>query len=161
MVQVLKRDGSSVPFNPNKIISAISKAGDVDESLKQSIAQDIEKLAEKTQSISVEDIQDEVELRLMNSPYRKVAREYVRYRYKRELVRQNNNMERNVLEIINVKNEYVNGENSNKNPQIFSTQRDYIAGEVSKDITLKMLLPENIVKAHKDGIIHFHKRIVA
>lgn len=154
---VIKRDKTQVPFNPDKIISAISKAGEVDEQFKSQIAKEIEQLGD---TLSVEEIQNIVEERLMASPYQDVARNYIRYRYKRELVRQSN-LDRNVLEIIDVKNDYVNGENSNKNPQIFSTQRDYIAGEVSKDISMKLLIPPEVVKAHQEGLIHFHKRIVA
>ena len=149
---VIKRDKSQVPFDADKIVSAISKAGEVDEQLKFQIAHDIEQLGS---TISVEEIQNLVEERLMASQYKDVARNYVRYRYKRELIRQSA-LERNVLEIIDVKNEYVNGENSNKNPQIFSTQRDYIAGEVSKDISMRLLIPPEVVKAHQEGLIHFH-----
>lgn len=153
---VLKRDGKFVPFDKGKIIAAISKAGFVDDIVKNKIALEIENTAKKFTYIDVETIQNIVEKKLMSSAYKDVAREYIRYRYKRELLRNHSKMQQNVLEIVESKNEYVNGENSNKNPQILSTQRDYIAGEVSKDITMRLLLPEDVVKAHQEGIIHFH-----
>lgn len=154
---VVKRDGSKVEFNGQKIVDAISKAGFVDDAVKRQIAEEIAmEASEFGDSITVEQIQDSVERKLMASNYKSVAREYIRYRYKREIIRKNNQLQRNILEIVSAKNEYVNGENSNKNPQILSTQRDYMAGEVSKDLTMKMLLPDDIVEAHKKGIIHFH-----
>ena len=155
-VNVLKRDGKFVQFDKQKIISAISKAGFVDDTIKQKIALEIESIAKKFSYIDVEKIQDIVEKKLMSSAFKDVAREYIRYRYKRELLRGHSNMQKNILEIVEAKNEYVNGENSNKNPQILSTQRDYMAGEVSKDISLKLLLPDDVVQAHKSGIIHVH-----
>ena len=156
IANVLKRDGKLVPFDKNKIISAISRAGFVDDTVKQKIALEIESVAKKFSYIDVEMIQDSVEKKLMSSAHKDVAREYIRYRYKRELLREHSKMQKNILEIVEAKNEYVNGENSNKNPQILSTQRDYMAGEVSKDISLKLLLPDDAVQAHKAGIIHIH-----
>lgn len=154
---VVKRDGNKVEFNGQKIVDAISKAGFVDDVIKRQIADEIAMEAEEFGgSITVEQIQDSVERKLMASNYKQVAREYIRYRYKRELIRRNNQLQRNILEIVAAKNDYVNGENSNKNPQILSTQRDYMAGEVSKDLSMKMLLPDEIVEAHQKGIIHFH-----
>ena len=153
-MNVLKRDGSLVPFDKNKIISAISRAGYVDEVTKNRIALEIESL--KSPVIPVETIQDLVEKKLMATSHKDVAREYIRYRYKRELIRGNDKLHRSILEIVEHKNEYVNTENSNKNPQLLSTQRDYMAGEVSKDISLKLLLPDDIVQAHQAGIIHIH-----
>ena len=153
---VLKRDGKLVPFDREKIILAISKAGFVDDIVKNKIALEVENISKKFSYIDVETIQDIVEKKLMSSAYKEVAREYIRYRYKRELLREHSKTQQNILEIVEAKNEYVNGENSNKNPQILSTQRDYIAGEVSKDITMRLLLPSDVVQAHKEGVIHFH-----
>ena len=158
-MKVLKRDGTIVPFDKNKIISAISRAGYVDETTKNKIALEIE--GTKAPVIPVETIQDMVERKLMVTAHKDVAREYIRYRYKRELIRGNDKLHRNILEIVEHTNEYVNTENSNKNPQLLSTQRDYMAGEVSKDLSYKVLLPTDVVQAHQAGIIHFHNCIVA
>lgn len=152
-MEVVKRDGKRVPFQKQKIINAISKAGFVKDDIKYKIATEIENL---NREISVEEIQNLVEKKLMATSYKDVAKEYVRYRYKREIIREQEKLNNSVLEIVAAKNEYVNGENSNKNPTILSTQRDYMAGEVSKDLTERLLLPTDIVQAHKDGIIHFH-----
>lgn len=152
-MEVIKRDGKRVPFQKQKIINAISKAGFVKDDIKYKIATEIENL---NREISVEEIQNLVEKKLMATSYKDVAKEYVRYRYKREIIREQEKLNNSVLEIVAAKNEYVNGENSNKNPTILSTQRDYMAGEVSKDLTERLLLPTDIVQAHKDGIIHFH-----
>lgn len=157
-MEVIKRDGKRVPFQKQKIINAISKAGFVKDDIKYKIATEIENL---NREISVEEIQNLVEKKLMATSYKDVAKEYVRYRYKREIIREQEKLNNSVLEIVAAKNEYVNGENSNKNPTILSTQRDYMAGEISKDLTERLLLPTDIVQAHKDGIIHFHKSIVA
>lgn len=157
-MEVIKRDGKRVPFQKQKIINAISKAGFVKDDIKYKIATEIENL---NREISVEEIQNLVEKKLMATSYKDAAKEYVRYRYKREIIREQEKLNNSVLEIVAAKNEYVNGENSNKNPTILSTQRDYMAGEVSKDLTERLLLPTDIVQAHKDGIIHFHKSIVA
>ena len=153
--EVLKRDGTVVPFDRDKIIRAISKAGFVEDYIKSRIACEIEGLA-GDHLITVERIQDLVEKKLMATAHKDVAREYIRYRYKRELLRGNDKLHRDILEIVEHKNEYVNGENSNKNPQLLSTQRDYMAGEVSKDLSAKVLLPDDIVQAHREGIIHMH-----
>ena len=155
VLQVLKRDGTIVPFNKDKIIQAISKAGFIEDHIKSKIATEIENSI-VAGVISVESIQDMVEKKLMSTAHKDVAREYIRYRYKRELLRGNDNLHRNILEIVEHKNEYVNEENSNKNPQLLSTQRDYMAGEVSKDLAYKILLPDEIIQAHKAGIIHMH-----
>lgn len=154
--KVLKRDGTMVPFSRDKIIQAISKAGFVEDYIKGKIAREIESTVADDSIISVETIQDMVEKKLMSTAHKDVAREYIRYRYKRELLRGNDKLHCNILEIVEHKNEYVNGENSNKNPQLLSTQRDYMAGEVSKDLAYKVLLPDDIVQAHKAGIIHMH-----
>lgn len=153
-MQVIKRDGRMEEFKEQKIDSAISKAGFVPADVRKAIAGEIKNSSKE--QISVEDIQDLVEKKLMATSYKEVAKEYVRYRYKRELVRENEKLNKSVLEIVANKNEYINGENSNKNPTILSTQRDYMAGEISKDLTKRLLLPPDIVKAHEAGIIHFH-----
>lgn len=158
VIKVVKRDGRTVAFDKSKIIEAISKAGQVDDAIKEKIASDIENLdvEENGGLLSVEDIQDIVEQKLMESSYKDVAREYVRYRYRRELIREHEALDNSILEIVTNDNEYINGENSNKNPVINSTQRDYMAGEVSKDITSRLLVPEYIWRAHQEGLIHFH-----
>lgn len=153
-MQVVKRDGRLEPFNSQKIVDAISKAGFVPQETREKIAKEISAVGKS--EITVEEIQDTVERKLMATSYKEVAKEYVRYRYKRELVRDNEKLNNSILEIVDNKNQEVNEENSNKNPTILSTQRDYMAGEVSKDVTLRFLLPPDIVKAHKLGIIHFH-----
>lgn len=151
---VIKRDGRKVPFNKQKIIAAISKAGYVKEEIKTKIATEIENLGKK--EISIEEIQNLVEKKLMASQYKEVAKEYVRYRYKRELIRGQEKLSNEILEILDCKNDYVNTENSNKNPTLLSTQRDYMAGAISKDLAHRLLLPPDITEAHKEGIIHFH-----
>lgn len=158
VIKVVKRDGRTVAFDKSKIIEAISKAGQVDDAIKEKIASDIENLDVEANGglLSVEDIQDIVEQKLMESSYKDVAREYVRYRYRRELIREHEALDNSILEIVTNDNEYINGENSNKNPVINSTQRDYMAGEVSKDITSRLLVPEYIWRAHQEGLIHFH-----
>lgn len=154
-MQVTKRDGRIVDFRPELIERAISKAGYVKDEIKKRIAHEIANL--KRDIISVEEIQDLVEKKLMATAYKDVAKEYIRYRQIREIIRQSEKTNNSILEIVSHKNQYVNGENSNKNPMIASTQRDYMAGEVSKDISKRLLLTEDIVEAHEKGIIHFHK----
>lgn len=151
---VVKRTGKRVQFNKDKILKAISKAGFVEEKTKERIANYIASL--NRDEITVEEIQDIVERKLMESSYKDVAKEYVRYRYKRELIRENEKVNNSILELLATKNDYLNGENSNKNPTILSTQRDYMAGEVSKDISRRLLLPPDISEAHDTGLIHFH-----
>lgn len=155
MLNVEKRDGTLVEFNEDKIINAISKAGFVTNYTKEKIAKKIKKLASK-ETISVENIQNLVEEALMKEKYPDVAREYIRYRYKRELIRNTKGALSEVLDIVNLSNQDVNEENSNKNPVILSTQRDYMAGMVSKELSEKLLFPPDVMKAHKEGIIHVH-----
>lgn len=161
-MKIKKRDGSLIDFNKDKIINAISKAGYVDEDTKKQIAQDIERVCRYIYgdiyecAMSVEDIQDHVENALMVRNYSDVAREYIRYRYKRELIRNTKGALSEVLDIVNLSNQDVNEENSNKNPVILSTQRDYMAGMVSKELSEKLLFPPDVMKAHKEGIIHVH-----
>lgn len=151
---VLKRDGRKVKFEKDKIIKAISKAGFVADEVKEKIATEIGNLNREV--ISIEDIQDLVEKKLMATSYKDVAKEYVRYRFKREIIRSSERTNNSVLEIVSLKNQDINEENSNKNPVILSTQRDYMAGEVSKDLSTRLLLPDEVIKAHNNGIIHFH-----
>lgn len=161
-MKIKKRDGSLIDFNKDKIINAISKAGYVDEDTKKQIAHDIERVCRYIYgdiykcAMSVEDIQDHVENALMVRNYSDVAREYIRYRYKRELIRNTKGALSEVLDIVNLSNQDVNEENSNKNPVILSTQRDYMAGMVSKELSEKLLFPPDVMKAHKEGIIHVH-----
>lgn len=153
-MKVQKRNGKIVQFDKNKIVDAISKAGCVEEDIKDYIANYVANLGKST--ISVEEIQDIVEKELMKSEHSDIAQEYIRYRYKRQLIRETESTNNSILEILSVKNDYINGENSNKNSTILSTQRDYMAGEVSKDITRRLLLSPDVVEAHDLGIIHFH-----
>ena len=169
MNRVIKRNGQEVPFEIEKIKKAISSAnGEADGSDKISeislneIVDEIEKECEKIpHALNVESIQDIVEEAIMNEGYFEVARKYVRYRYRRELVRKNNSTDDTILSLIDSTNEEIKQENSNKNPVINSTQRDYVAGEVSKDISRRLLLPQDVIDANDAGIIHFHKLIVA
>lgn len=159
---VIKRDGSKVKFDPKKIRNAIKKAGFVDDKTVQQIIQLVEYAEEaaknsvKQDPLTVEQIQDIVEYGLMESNYKKVAREYIRYRKTREMIRNSEKVNESILKLIDDKNEYLKTENSNKNHRIASTQRDYIAGEVSKDISMRLLLPKEVIEAHKAGAIHFH-----
>ena len=157
MFTVTKRNGTTVPFDRNKIKSAIRKAGYVRNATINKIIDAIEyQLAIHNNTLTVEEIQDLVELNLMKSSYKFVAQEYIRYRKTRELIRNSEHTNESILKLIDDKNEYLKTENSNKNHRIASTQRDYIAGEVSKDISMRLLLPKEVVDAHKRGIIHFH-----
>ncbi len=161
---VIKRSGEEVPFHEEKIYNAVAKANkEVDpihrlnEYQLQAVADNVSKwAAQSTHAVSVEDIQDMVEKSIMEMRGYEVAQKYVRYRYKREIARKSNTTDDGILALIDNLNEEVNQENSNKNPVINSTQRDYMAGEVSKDLTKRVLLPEDIVRAHEEGIIHFH-----
>ena len=163
-MKVIKRNGEEVQFDSGKIVNAVNAANmgtepihRLNEYQVQAIADTVEgKIQEMTHIAHVEDIQDMVETGIMEMRGYEVAQKYVRYRYKRELTRKSNTTDNGILALIDHLNETVNQENSNKNPVINSTQRDYMAGEVSKDLTMRVLLPEEIVKAHEDGIIHFH-----
>ena len=161
---VIKRNGEEVHFDLDKIVNAIKAANREVDRLHQlndfqimAIADTISKQIQRmTHAVNVEDIQDMVETGIMEMRGYEVAQKYVRYRYKRELSRKSNTTDNGILALIDHMNEEVKQENSNKNPVINSTQRDYMAGEVSKDLTRRVLLPEDIVKAHEEGIIHFH-----
>ena len=162
--RVIKRNGQEVAFDGRKIINAIAAANREVSELHQmndfqirAVADTIAKTVNNMlHAVNVEDIQDMVERGIMEMRAYEVAQKYVRYRYKREISRKSNTTDNGILSLIDLSNEEVKQENSNKNPVINSTQRDYMAGEVSKDLTERLLLPEEIVKAHKEGIIHFH-----
>ncbi len=163
-MNVIKRNGQEVPFDISKIVNAIRKANKEVEAIHQMSAFQIQAVADNisrrlssySHACNVEDIQDMVETGIMEMRGYEVAQKYVRYRYKREISRKSNTTDDGILSLIDLSNEEVKQENSNKNPVINSTQRDYMAGEVSKDLTRRLLLPEEIVKAHEQGIIHFH-----
>ena len=163
-MKIIKRSGIEVAFDLTKIISAVSRANhDVDDAHRL----DKDRIVELAGAVerdclamnrapSVEEIQELVETKLMEFGAFEVAKQYIRYRYNRSLVRKSNTTDNRILSLIECNNEEVKQENSNKNPAVNSVQRDYMAGEVSKDITMRLLLPEDIVKAHQEGIIHFH-----
>ena len=161
---VIKRNGVEVIFDKAKIINAVEKANEEVSKLHRLSHYQITALAdmiatralESSHALNVEDIQDMVETGIMEMRGYEVAQKYVRYRYKRELTRKSNTTDDSILALLDQINENAKQENSNKNPTINSTQRDYMAGEVSKDLTMRVLLPEEIVKAHDEGIIHFH-----
>lgn len=162
--KVIKRNGEEVTFDITKIVNAINAANQEVENIYKmnkyqvrAIADDIAQQVQRmSHAVNVEDIQDMVETSIMGMRGYEVAQKYVRYRYKRELARKSNTTDNGILALIEHLNEEVTQENSNKNPVINSTQRDYMAGEVSKDLTKRVLLPEEIVQAHEEGIIHFH-----
>ena len=163
VMKVIKRNGSEVEFDKNKIIVAITKANEANVSHEltpnqiKEAADYIEYKCDKlNRAASVEEIQDMVENQIMANGAFEVAKEYVRYRYQRSLVRKANTTDDRILSLIECNNEEIKQENSNKNPIVNSVQRDYMAGEVSRDITARLLLPKEIVDADKEGIIHFH-----
>ena len=163
-MNIIKRSGAEVVFDPKKIEIAVAKANEsVVPSARMTpvqikrIAEDVESAALNiNRSLSVEEIQDMVEDQIMNQRAFDVARRYITYRYNRALVRKSNTTDDQILSLIECNNEEVKQENSNKNPTVNSVQRDYMAGEVSKDITKRLLLPNDIVEAHEQGLIHFH-----
>lgn len=160
-MKVIKRDGHMVDYCPEKIEKAIMKANrevededQVSPTQIKNIIKYIERLGKKR--ILVEDIQDIIEVKLMSIGKYELAKKYITYRYTRELVRKSNTTDLAIKELIDGESEYWNTENSNKNAKVVTTQRDYLAGITSTDITRRFLLPEDIVQAHDDGIIHFH-----
>ena len=162
-MKIIKRNGAEEVFDIKKIVIAVTKADSSSEgrSLTDSQIEDIAEFVEfkcnkLNRAVSVEEIQDLVEDQIMATGAFELAKRYVRYRYKRSLVRKANTTDNRILSLIECNNEDVKQENSNKNPAVNSVQRDYMAGEVSRDLTQRMLLPEDIVEADKDGIIHFH-----
>ena len=162
--KIIKRDGKEVDFAEEKIVAAICKAnrevGDIyqmSECQVQAIAKSVkDQVSESLHTVNVEEIQDMVEKGIMQMRGYEVAQKYVRYRYTRELARKANSTDNGILALLERINEEVKQENSNKNPVINSTQRDYMAGEVSKDLSSRILLPEEIIRAHEEGVIHFH-----
>ena len=163
-MKIIKRNGSEVPFDITKIITAVTKASDSvsrTSSLTQeqilSIANDVtDQCQALNRAVSVEEIQDMVENKLMDIQAHDVARHYITYRYVQSLKRQTNTTDERILSLIECQNEEVKQENANKNPTVNSVQRDYMAGEISKDLTARLLLDPEIVKAHNEGLIHFH-----
>ena len=161
---VIKRNGQEVEFDVTKIVNAIEAANREVDPIHQMNPYQIQAIADKIaaevvkikRAVNVEDIQEMVETGIMEMRGFEVAQKYIRYRYKRSLARNANTTDEGILSLIDQANEEVKQENSNKNPVINSTQRDYMAGEVSKDLTRRILLPEEIVKAHEEGLIHFH-----
>ena len=162
VVKVVKRDGREEEFRKEKIKDAVLKAFiDVDEDVTDEAVTIANKIANeianiKKQNMGVEDIQDEVVRKLMATSRKDVASGYVEYRYKRQLIRESNTTDKTIMELLNGDSDYWNNENSNKNAHLVTTQRDYMAGVVSEDISKRFLLPKDIVEAHEAGIIHFH-----
>ncbi len=162
--RVIKRNGEEVEFNPEKISNAIQKANkEVEEHKSLTLLQiaDVtnrvsDRIESASHAVNVESIQDMVEVGIMQEGGYEIAQKYVRYRYQREIARKANTTDSEILSLIECNNEEINQENSNKDASINSTQRDYMAGQVSKDLTMRLLLPKEIVDAHKEGIIHFH-----
>ncbi len=163
-MKIIKRNGSEVTFDITKIIAAVTKANEVAEETARMTPLQIRRIAESVElvaqeigrTLSVEEIQDLVEAQIMAHGAFEVAKLYITYRYTRTLVRQSNTTDDKILSLIECNNEEVKQENANKNPTVNAVQRDYMAGEVSKDITRRILLPQEIVEAHEAGIIHFH-----
>ena len=163
-MKIIKRNGAEEVFDITKISTALEKANAAVEEQFRMTALQIERIAENVaisceslgRSPSVEEIQDLVEKAIMAHGAFEVAKEYITYRYTRNLARQSNTTDDRILSLIESNNEEVKQENANKNPTVNSVQRDYMAGEVSKDITNRILLPREIVQAHEQGIIHFH-----
>ena len=163
-MKIIKRSGAEAPFDITKIIAAVSKANDSvaqqhrlsREQITQIAAAVSDQCQKLSRAVNVEEIQDLVENQLMDIQAHDVARHYITYRYVQNLKRQTNTTDERILNLIECNNEEVKQENSNKNPTVNSVQRDYMAGEVSKDLTNRLLLPPDIVKAHREGLIHFH-----
>ena len=164
-MRIIKRSGQEMEFCPEKIKNAIIKANLsileehkrlTDSQIEDIVNNVIKECEELGRATSVEEIQDFVEVEIMKCGAYQVAKSYITYRYRRELVRKSNTTDKQILSLIESNNEEVKQENANKNPTVGSVQRDYMAGEVSKDITKRFLLPEDIVKAHEEGLIHFH-----
>ena len=163
-MKIIKRNGSEVPFDITKIITAVTKASDSvggkSRLTREQINQIADNVTEQCQAlnraVSVEEIQDMVENQLMDMKAHDIARHYITYRYIQSLKRQTNTTDERILSLIECQNEEVKQENANKNPTVNSVQRDYMAGEISKDLTARLLLDPEIVKAHQEGLIHFH-----
>jgi len=166
-LKVIKRNGKEVVFDSKKIYNAILAANDNDineidripeEDIKKITNNVTSNLSKYNRTVTVEEIQDMVENQIISLGYTNHAKEYIKYRYKQSLKRQANSTDDYILSLIDGNNEDVNEENSNKNSVVVSVQRDYMAGEVSKDLTRRIFLPKKITEAHDRGIIHFHRR---
>lgn len=162
-MEVIKRNGITESFNINKIVEAVAKAvievdGSADYDFAKSVGEKVKEKCLSQKTVSVEDIQNYVEEVLMESNRKDIARAYVRYRYIKEITRDTNKAYDSILRLLDGSNKELKYENSNKNSDVASTQRDYMAGEVSKDLTRRTLLPKDIVEADKAGIIHFHDK---
>ena len=163
-MKIIKRNGSEVPFDITKIITAVTKASDsvsgksrlTREQITQIAAEVTDQCQSLNRAVSLEEIQDMVENKLMDMKAHDIARHYITYRYVQSLKRQTNTTDERILSLIECQNEEVKQENANKNPTVNSVQRDYMAGEISKDLTARLLLDPEIVKAHQEGLIHFH-----
>ena len=163
-MKIIKRNGSEATFDIVKIIAAVTKANNVVSEDERLTPMQIRRIAESVENnclsmnraLSVEEIQALVEKQIMPHGAFEVAKNYITYRYTRTLVRKSNTTDEKILSLIESNNEEVKQENSNKNPTVNAVQRDYMAGEVSKDLTARVLLPQDIVDAHNEGIIHFH-----
>ena len=160
-MKVIKRDGRAVEYNKEKIKIAIEKANQEVRKTERATKEEIEEIIRYIEELNkkrmlVEDIQDIIEEQLMDMKHFELAKKYVVYRYTRALVRKQNTTDESILGLIRNENKELAEENSNKNTMLASTQRDYIAGEVSRDLTNRLLLPEKIVQAHQEGILHFH-----
>ena len=163
-MKIIKRDGTEAEFNSGKISAAITKANEATNGERELTAEQAVSIASYISShagkldrtLTVEEIQELVETELMKAGAYETAKRYIRYRYNRSLARRANTTDERILNLIECCNEEVKQENSNKNPVVNSTQRDYMAGEVSRDLTERLLLPPDIVEAHRQGIIHFH-----
>ena len=163
-MKIIKRNGAEVPFDITKIITAVTKASDsvggqarlTREQITQIAAAVTDQCQQLNRAVSVEEVQDLVENQLMDIQAHDVARHYITYRYVQSLKRQTNTTDERILSLIECQNEEVKQENANKNPTVNSVQRDYMAGEISKDLTARLLLDPEIVKAHNEGLIHFH-----
>mgnify|MGYP002444825061 CR=1 FL=1 len=163
-MKIIKRNGAEVPFDITKIITAVTKASDsvsgksrlTREQITQIAAEVTDQCQSLNRAVSVEEIQDMVENKLMDMKAHDIARHYITYRYVQSLKRQTNTTDERILSLIECQNEEVKQENANKNPTVNSVQRDYMAGEISKDLTARLLLDPEIVKAHQEGLIHFH-----
>ena len=163
-MKIIKRNGAEVPFDITKIITAVTKASDsvsgqsrlIKDQITQIAAAVTDQCQALNRAVSVEEVQDMVENQLMDIKAHDVARHYITYRYVQSLKRQTNTTDERILSLIECQNEEVKQENANKNPTVNSVQRDYMAGEISKDLTARLLLDPEIVKAHQEGLIHFH-----
>ncbi|MCQ2084801.1 MAG: ATP cone domain-containing protein, partial [archaeon] len=163
-MKIIKRNGSEAEFDRQKIVKAIEKANTADNCAPELTRRQIDYISlcisdhceEVGRALSVEEIQELVETKIVEQNAPETAKRYIRYRYNRNLSRQSNTTDGVIMSLIDCENEEVKQENSNKNPTVVSVQRDYIAGEVSKDLTRRIILPQDVVKAHDEGIIHFH-----